>query len=156
MKAYADSNFFSRIYIETEWTDEASGLVADFLSRGIRLPVTWLHGVEVRNAFELFVFACKKSGNRIVTPQAAAVAHARFRFDCRRHEGPYKPASLDMGAWEATAEEITLRHSAKRGFRTYDILHVSAAIVMTCDTFYSYDKKCNDLAALEGLKTPLR
>lgn len=155
MKPYADSNFFSRIYIETEWTDEASGLVADFLSRGLPLPVTWLHGVEVRNAFELFVFAGKQSGNHIVTPQSAAVAHARFRMDCRRVSGPYKSASLDLGAWEATAEEITLRHSAKYGFRTYDILHVSAAILLSCDTFYSYDKKCNTLASIEGLKTPL-
>ncbi len=155
MKPYADSNFFSRIYIETEWTDEASNLVAGFLSEGVRLPVLWLHAVEVRNAIELFVFAGKKSGERIVTSEAAALAQARFRMDCRRNSGPYKQTTMDLGAWEATAEELTLRHSAKRGFRTYDLLHVSAAIELSCDTFYSYDKKCNALAALEGLKTPL-
>jgi len=147
---------FSRIYIETEWTDEASALAAGFLSDGTRLPVLWLHMVEVRNAIELFVFAGKQSGNRAVTSEAAAVAQARFRMDCRRTSGPYQRGIIDMGAWEATAEEITLRHSAKHGFRTYDILHVSAAIELSCDAFYSYNKKCNHLAVLEGLKTPLR
>lgn len=155
MKPYADSNFFSRIYIETEWTDEASALVAEFLSEGSRLPVLWLHLAEVRNAIELFVFAGKQSGNRVITPKAAAVAQARFRSDCRRTSGPYVRGIIDMGAWEASAEELTLRHSAKRGFRTYDILHVSAAVELSCDTFYSYDIKCNRLAALEGLETPL-
>ena len=155
MKPYADSNFFSRVYVETDRTDEASGLVAEFLSGGLRLPVFWLHEAEVRNAIELFVFSGRQSGNRVVTPENAALAQARFRMDCKCNSGPYLMTPIDLGALDATAEQITLRHSAKHGFRTYDILHISAAIVLSCNTFYSYDKKCNRLATLEGLATPL-
>jgi hypothetical protein len=46
-----------------------------------------------------------------------------------------------------------LRHTAKHGFRTYDLLHVSSALLLKCDTFWSFDPKANRLAGLEGLET---
>jgi predicted nucleic acid-binding protein len=58
--------------------------------------------------------------------------------------------------WESAAEELSLRHSAKCGFRTYDVLHVAAAKELGCQTFYSYDIRCNKLASLEGLDVPLK
>ena len=44
-----------------------------------------------------------------------------------------------------------LRHTAARGFRTCDLLHVAQALILGCDTFWSSDEKANTLAALEGL-----
>lgn len=54
---------------------------------------------------------------------------------------------------EGQFEELSLRHTAKHGFRTYDLLHVSSALVLGCDTFWSFDPKASRLAALEGLET---
>jgi predicted nucleic acid-binding protein len=48
---------------------------------------------------------------------------------------------------------LSFRHTAKHGFRTYDILHVSSALLLGCDTFWSFDVKARKLAKLEGLKT---
>ena len=52
----------------------------------------------------------------------------------------------------AKFEDLALRYTAKHGFRTYDILHVAAALVLKCQTFWSFDKKASKLAKLEGLK----
>jgi predicted nucleic acid-binding protein len=49
-------------------------------------------------------------------------------------------------------EAIAMRHTAKHGFRAYDILHVAAAQVLKCERFWSFDKKAVKLAKLEGMK----
>ena len=49
------------------------------------------------------------------------------------------------------AEQLSLRHTARRGFRTYDLLHVASALLLGCDSFLSFDEKASQLAKLEGL-----
>ena len=34
----------------------------------------------------------------------------------------------------------------------FDLLHVASALVLACDTFWSFDPKASKLAALEGLR----
>jgi predicted nucleic acid-binding protein len=38
-------------------------------------------------------------------------------------------------------------------FRTYDLFHVASALVLRCDTFWSFDAKARKLAQFEGLTT---
>ena len=45
------------------------------------------------------------------------------------------------------------QHTARHGFRTYDLLHVASALTLKCDGFWSFDPKASKLAALEGLET---
>ena len=47
--------------------------------------------------------------------------------------------------------DLAHRHTAREGFRTYDILHVASALVLGCDTFWSFDATAKKLARLEGL-----
>jgi predicted nucleic acid-binding protein len=53
---------------------------------------------------------------------------------------------------ERQFEELSLRHTARHGFRTYDLLHVASALALKCDTFWSFDSKASKPAELEGLK----
>jgi predicted nucleic acid-binding protein len=53
---------------------------------------------------------------------------------------------------ERLFEEISLRYTAKHGFRTYDILHVASALLLKSRSFWSFDKRACKLAKLEGLK----
>jgi predicted nucleic acid-binding protein len=53
---------------------------------------------------------------------------------------------------QAFFEETVARHTAKHGLRTYDILNVVSARLLGCDHFFSFDKKANKLAKIEGLK----
>jgi predicted nucleic acid-binding protein len=153
MKPYADSNFFTRFYLPGDFQPHALKLAEEVIEAGTKLPVFWLHRVEIRNAFELFVFVSRTSGRSRVTPEAAAAAQARFRDDCVG-SGLLAVRTLPLATLESQTLELCSRHSAKHGFRTYDVLHVSAALLFKCDTFLSYDAKCNHLAALEGLATP--
>lgn len=153
MKTYADSNFFCRVYLELDTGTAAAASLIEMIRSGLHppLPITRLHRLEVMNAFELMAFQSVKQGQHRITREAAAVAQATFRDDCR--EAVFlQLRSPDEAAVDRQYEELVLRHTAQRGFRTYDLLHVSQALVLGCDTFWSFDEKSNALAALEGLQ----
>lgn len=59
---------------------------------------------------------------------------------------------LSESALERQFDLLCQRHTAKGGFRTYDLLHVSAALVLGCDAFWSFDARAKRLAKLAGLK----
>ncbi|MFN0075350.1 MAG: hypothetical protein ACKVY0_02635 [Prosthecobacter sp.] len=65
-----------------------------------------------------------------------------------------RPAQVPYSRLKERFEELALRHTAKHGFRTYDLLHVVSAQLLGCDTFWSFDLKARDLAVLEGLRVP--
>lgn len=152
MRPYADTNFFSRLYLHGSEADEIQRLLSAAQSAGAtRLPITWLHRIETINAFQLYVFAGKQSGRARVTREQAAAAHATFQTDVK--EGMFLwNAQIELNDLEGRFEELALRHSATHGFRTYDLLHVASALLLDCDTFWSFDPKAERLATLEGLK----
>ena len=152
MRPYADSNLFCRFYLRLAKSEIAANLMET--ARGesdAPLPVTWLHRVEIMNAFQLYVFAGKTGGQVYVTQEQAATAHATFKTDLS--EAAFlRPVQIGLPEWEAKFEELSLRHSAKYGFRSYDLLHVASALILNCDEFWSFDPKASKLASLEGLR----
>jgi predicted nucleic acid-binding protein len=114
----------------------------------------WLHRLETLNAFQLSVFASRTGGQGRVTPKQAAAASAGFREDLEN--GVFlNPTPLSLERLEVQFEALALRHAAKLGFRTYDILHVASALILECDSFWSFDPKAAKLASLEGLEINL-
>jgi predicted nucleic acid-binding protein len=151
MRAYADTNFFSRIYLRLPESEEALALLEKaHAAASPPLPVGWLHRLELLNAFQLHVFSGKLRGQVRVTSEQAAAAQAAFRTDLA-HPTFLRPVQIDFVELEAQFEELALRHTATHGFRAYDLLHVATALVLVCDTFWSFDPKATKLAALEGL-----
>lgn len=154
MKPYADTNFLTRLYLLLPGTSDAVQQMNRLRAGGRRaLPITWHHRLETINAFQLLVFASHKMPHQPrVTAEQAASAHASFRADLANptffHETP-----LAWNDLERQFEELALRHSAKHGFRTYDLLHVASALTLKCDSFWSFDPKASRLAELEGLRT---
>ena len=152
MKPYADTNFFTRVYLDLPESDEADRLLAAARSGDSPpVPVTWLHRMELVNAFEFSVWLGKQGGHPVVSPQQAAVALATFQEDLAARTF-LRLARPDPSAIESAFEETALRHTARHGFRTYDILHVVSARLLDCDQFFSFDPRARRLAALEGLK----
>lgn len=149
MKAYADTNFFTRLYLPLPESDEADRLL-DAARKGPAVPVTWLHRMELINAFELSVWLGKQGAHPTVSPQQAAMAVATFREDLEAMAF-LAPANPDPAKLASLFEETAQRHTAKHGFRTYDILHVVSARLLGCDSFFSFDQKARKLARLEGL-----
>lgn len=149
MKPYADTNFFTRLYLPLPESGKADRLL-ESARGGPAIPVTWLHRMELFNAFELLVWLGKQGGHPSVSPQQAAVGLGTFREDLAAHSF-LAPASPDPARLKSLFEEVSQRHTAKHGFRTYDILHIVSARLLGCDSFLSFDQKARKLAALEGL-----
>ena len=151
MKPYADTNFFTRVYLELPESVKADRLLEKAKTGGSEpVSVTWLHRMELVNAFEISVWLSRQGGHPTVSPEQAAVALATFRDDLK--DGKFlRLARPDTAKLEALVEEAALRHTARNGFRTYDILHVAAAVILGCDTFFSFDVRAKKLAELEGL-----
>ncbi|MDI1334579.1 MAG: type II toxin-antitoxin system VapC family toxin [Lacunisphaera sp.] len=156
MKPYADTSFFTRVYLSLPGSEQADRLVALAKSSGAPLlPITWLHRMELANAFELSVWLGKQGGHPRVTPQNAAVALETFQTDLAA-EAFLGSATVEVSRLQPLFEEMVARHTAKLGCRTYDILHVVSARLLGCDRFFSFDARANRLAQIEGLKvTPL-
>jgi predicted nucleic acid-binding protein len=153
VRPYADTNFFTRYYLELPESEVIARLTeAADLARATALPVTWFHRLELCNAVQLHVFQGRSLGQKRVTPEQAAAALAVFRDDLSRGI-LMRNVSLPTSDLERQFEELSLRHTPANGFRTYDIIHVSAALLLGCDTFWSFDPKATRLAALEGFKT---
>jgi predicted nucleic acid-binding protein len=152
MKPYADSNFFTRFYLTLPDSRLATALL-----EGARretetpLPITWLHRLEVLNALELHVFGGRIQGHPRVTPEQAASAQASFREDLNRTDF-LRVTQLLQEKLFGKFEELSLRHTAHLGFRVYDLIHVASALLLECDTFWSFDAKASHLAQLEGLR----
>jgi predicted nucleic acid-binding protein len=152
MTPYADTNFFTRVYLDLPESEEADRLLlAAKRGNAAPLPLTWLHRVETLNAFQLHVFQSRQAGQTFVSPQQANLAHANFRSDAE--SGAFlRSVALPAADWENRFEQLALRHTARHGFRTYDLLHVASALVLDCDTFWSFDAKATKLAKLEGFQ----
>ena len=80
------------------------------------------------------------------------MAHARFREQLAPGQ-IFELVPTPAREVRRLFEEIALRHTAKFGFRTYDIHHVASALALGCDTFWSFDQRAVKLARLEGLQT---
>ena len=152
MKPYADTNFFTRLYLQlpdtptaVRWTEHAQQKITP------SIPVTWLHRMEFVNAVQQHIFA-GQAGQLRVTAEQAAIALMTFREDISRGEFLCS-TSLGLPEVERQFEELSLRHTAKHGFRTYDLLHVASALLLRCDCFWSFDPRATKLAQLEGLAT---
>jgi predicted nucleic acid-binding protein len=153
MKPYADTNFLIRLYLLLPGTNEAIDEMEQLRNRREEaLPITWHHRLETINAFRLMVFSSTQAPHQPrVTMEQAAAAHATFRSDMGGSSF-LRETALERNALEEQFEELALRHTARHGFRTYDVLHVASALVLRCDTFWSFDPKASKLAELEGLK----
>lgn len=151
MTPYADTNFFTRLYLQLADTSEALELVEQATrKKASPLPVTWLLRLELINAIQFHVFA-GQTGQVRVTPEQAAMALATFREDVSQAEF-LRLTPVPFEDLERQFQEMSLRHTARHGFRTYDLLHVASALVLECDTFWSFDSKASKLAHLEGLR----
>ena len=153
MTAYCDTNFYVRLLIEGEATAIATRKLESIRSAGAPpILVTWLVQLELANALPQIAFLARQGAAPRFSRESAAVALARF--DDFLAEGiHFAFHALPVGDLTRVARELSSRHTAQHGFRAYDVAHVASALLLKCDTFWSFDAKASKLAKLEGLKT---
>ena len=145
---YADTNFLTQFYIESPDANEADRLLSKFKPM---LPVTWLLRIELINAFEQCVFSGYGAKQSRISHGLAATCQQHFRDDLRDGVA-LRSVELSNAELSRMVEELSLRHTAKHGFRTYDLVHVASALLLKSKSFWSYDVRAVKLAKLEGLK----
>jgi predicted nucleic acid-binding protein len=151
VKAYADTNFLLRAYLDYQETEAALAQLQSLRQSGNACPVDWLHRIEYANALQLIVFQSRSGGKPHLTPEAAAVALHDFDTDLKSGSA-LTEVSLPAAELARKCHQLSARHTSSLGCRTYDLIHVAAAILLECDTFWSFDAKASKLAKLEGLK----
>lgn len=154
MKVYADTNFFTNLLLTLPQSAAADALAATLQRRSpAPLPVTHLLRMELINALQRLIHE-SKHGDLGVTEQRSLMAEVRFEMEMEKAASPlWQLAEVEQHSLFNAFHSLSHRHTANNGFRTYDVLHVSTALLLGCDTFWSFDVKAKKLAALEGLAT---
>lgn len=153
MKVYADTNFFTNLLLNLPFTAEADRLLNEWSKRSNEpLPVTRLLHHELVNALQRLVYESHNgTPGYTVTGGIARAAEASFELEIQQGQ-QLSIREPDARLLDDLYYGLVHRHTAKHGFRTNDVLHVAAALILGCDTFWSFDAKAKKLAELEGLK----
>jgi len=153
MTPYADTNFITALVSGGMHRAEAHRLRKEILESGWpRLPITFLTRMEVTNAIHQQVFLTRNGVPGIhASPEAAAVDELLFAEELQLGETMIL-TDIDLGMLGEIFDTLAHRHTIKHGFRAYDVIHVASALVLDCDTFWSFDAKAKKLAKLEGLR----
>jgi predicted nucleic acid-binding protein len=139
MSIYADTSFFVSLYLNDAHTSEAERKIA------VR-PVLWmtpLHAAEWVHAVEQHVFRkliSRSEANRLIE-----------KFNEHRGQGLWKEVAVPEMAFEVCGQ-LARRHAARLGVRTLDTLHVSCALELGADLFWTFDERQEKLALAVGLR----
>ena len=135
---FFDSSVLAAFYLAEPHSAAARKAVA-----GVPVvPYTAFHHLEVRNAFRLLV-----GWKRMTAAQSASVL-SRLEEDIAAGRLAQTHVSLD--AVFLRAEELSERYSRRRLTRSLDVLHVAAALELSCPRFVTLDTRQSRLAAACG------
>ena len=152
MALYCDTNLLIRLYVEFPTSALALQQLSQSRRRGpARIPITWLHQLELINAFEQLVFLTRNGDGLRMTPEKAVLAAAQFEEDLAHSHG-LESVPLATNDLLKQTRVLAHRHTAQHGFRAYDLAHVATALLLGCKEFWSFDAKACKLAALEGFR----
>lgn len=136
-----DTSFLFALYGSDVHTAKALALV-----RRLRQPLS----LSVLNEFE-WENALRFAGWRKLFSQAQiAVFQDAWAED--RKAGRLIVVPCNLAAVVAEARRLSEAHTLARGHRSFDILHVAAALRIGAGRFLSFDANQRKLAAVEGLK----
>jgi predicted nucleic acid-binding protein len=152
MKAYADTNFFMRLYLPTPDLARVSRKVFDYLRlENEPLPFTPLHRLEFRNAIRLMVYRRRQPGELpLAQPQARQILRANEDDLAERIFVTH--LALDWTDALREAERLSAAHTETGGYRALDLLHVGSALGLGREEFCSFDRDARRMAALGGLR----
>ena len=136
-----DTSFLFSLYANDAHTEKALAEVTRF---GRALHISVLNQYELENAFRLAAF------RKILS--IANVLNMLADFESDIATGRLILASCNLASVITEARRLSARHTVKQGHRAFDIIHMSAALVLRADLFLSFDERQRKLAKAEGLQ----
>jgi predicted nucleic acid-binding protein len=148
--AYPDTSFLCALYRKQDNSDQA---VAYRGAMSEPLHVTRLLLWEFRQSVRFQAF--RHSKNRQIGYSLHEAERMIAKLTEHLESGSVKMVACDMINILVTGERLSKKHTFAGGHRGLDILHVATAMDLNAKEFLSFDTNQNELAAAEGLKTPL-
>lgn len=154
MKTYADTSFLLRLLIRDQDTEDAIA-VHRRLGRP-NLIFTTFHEVEAGNALRLRTFmasngAVASTKRRAQRDETEAVR----RLQNALLTGRFLATPMPWDAACARASSLSESHCHRLGVRSFDLLHVAAAVELLAKDFITCDLRQAALAKAAGLKVHL-
>jgi len=143
---YTDTSLLVAFYAN----ENAALAAARLLTSNTRpVPFNRILELELRNAIR------RKVPRREATP--AQVRSFLSQLDSDLSQGILAWQALDFDQVFDRAERLGARFTARLNTPSFDILHVSIALELGCDTFHTFDHDQRRLAAAAGLRAnPIR
>jgi predicted nucleic acid-binding protein len=117
------------------------------IATGQSIALLALHDLELFNALELKVFRKEARSAQVRAVQALVAEDLRT--------GTLHRPALAWGDVMEEAKALALSHTRKLGCRSLDILHCSAARILSATAFVTTDDRQRRLARSIGLACPL-
>lgn len=112
-----------------------------------------LLSVTAFNCFELHQALRFSEFRKVLAPGKAELLLAAFEQDLEKEY--HSKITCNLASVLVEAQRLATRYTIQEGYRSFDILHVAAALHLQADVFLTFDHKQKMLAKSEGLKTPL-
>ncbi len=141
MTTYVDSSVLVKAYCLEPDSAQALTLIGHVEPP---LPFTLLHSLEIKNALRLKRYR----GDLTLFQLRGALGNLQDDID----SGFLHIPDLDSRALFDEAELLSAAHTAALGARSLDILHVAAAVLLTCREFATFDRVQRKLARAAGFK----
>jgi len=140
----ADTSFLFSLYGNDVHSSKASGWIK---AQQLPLTITSLGEYELGNALR---FAEFRKG---ILPGEAALFWADFEADLAA--GRICLERCNLAEVVSRAKSLSAKYTMQEGHRSFDILHVAAALVLKAECFLTFDDNQRKLAQVEGLDVPL-
>ena len=136
-----DTSFLFSLYGRDAHTPRAAATVNHLRQP---LTITSLNEYELTNAVQFAVF------RKLLTSAEAKVILAAFEADAQA--GRLALDRCNLADVVAQARKLSLAHTAGGGHRSFDTLHVAAAVCVSAKTFLTFDDRQRVLARAAGLQ----
>lgn len=150
MKITADTSFLCALYRKQDNSDRA---LVYLESVGQPILATRLLLWEFRQSTRFQAFRHQQN-----PANGFSFAEAELMIEkLGKHlkQGVLALVDRDLSHVLALAERISKLRTYEGGHRSFDVLHIAAALELEADAFLSFDGNQNTLAAAEGMTTPL-
>ena len=150
MNAYPDTSFLCALYRTQDNSPQALACRERMDGPlGVSRLLIW----EFRQAARFQAFRHSRNRQMGYPLHEAEKMISDLNDDLR--DGLVTSVEVDFISTLTTAERLSKTRTSAGGHRSFDILHVAAALELGAKEFLSFDGNQNALAAAEGMSTPL-
>jgi predicted nucleic acid-binding protein len=147
---YPDTSFLCALYVAQNSSVKALQWIG---RQATALAGSSLLFYEFRQSVQFQVFRHMKDEHQGYPAATARTAIATLQANIA--SGLFQMPPVDWSDVHRVAERLAFQYTAKRGHRSFDVLHVATALHLGATELLTFDANQKKLAQAEGLKVPV-